>query len=300
MKQQFLLAIGGTIRLTAYANNRPLIPADSVTITLYKPTGAVLQAEASATRDATTGEMTYTISTTHAATADLNYKAVWKYTVSGTTEYQTQLFDVVKSMLAIPIVDEDLFNELSSLRQTAKQVQGTATAGAAGSLTDTGQKDYTDDFWTGGVIEIIAGTGEGQQRDITDYVQSTGVFSVSPNWATNPSTDSIYRAVSSYTKKIAQSFDKIETMLYNKGKRHSLILESSQIKFPLIYLTIHFICLDNTVTPDDRWSLLATKYWELFNNEFNNMRLEYDEDESGFIDEQERMKNLTEIRVDRS
>lgn len=299
MKQQFLKSIGGTIRLTAYANNRALIPADSVTITLYNPSGSELQASASATRSATTGEMTYAVSAAHAATKDLNYKAVWKYTVAGTVEYQTQLFDVVLSILAIPIVDEDLYNELSSLREVTKQAQGTATAGAAATLTDTGRKE-ADDFWTGGTIEILSGTGVGQRRDVTDFVSSTGVVSISPNWITNPDTTSIYVVRRPFTAKIAQSFDKVETMLYNKGQRHSLILESSQIKFPLLYMTIHFICLDLTASPEDKWALLAMKYWDLFNLEFNNMVVDYDADESGTIEEEEQQRNLTEIRINRS
>jgi len=299
MKQQFLQSRTDTIRLTAYINNRPIVPDDSVKITLQNPTGGELQAQASATRDATTGEMTYALTTTHTATKGLNFKASWEYTYNGKTYYENNLFDVVLSVLSIPIVDEDLYDELSSLREVAIQEQGTATAGASGTLTDTGRKE-ADDFWTGGTIEIIAGTGEGQRRDVTDYVQSTGVISVTPNWVTNPSTDSVYVVIRAYTQKIKQCFEKVETMLYNKGQRHSLIIESSQIKFPLIYLIVHFVCLDLTKDPEDKWQVLALKYWELFQSEFNNMAVDYDADESGTIEEEERQRNLTEIRVNRA
>ena len=84
MKQQFLEDKTGTIRMTVYSNNRPLIPA-SGTITLYTPSGGTLQAETASTVNATTGEMTYSLTTTHTATNDLNYKAVWSYVVDGVT-----------------------------------------------------------------------------------------------------------------------------------------------------------------------------------------------------------------------
>ncbi len=285
MKQQFLKGKTDTIRLTIYADNRPIVPS-SGTITLYRPSGGTaLQAATAVSVNATTGEMTYSLTTTHTATKDLNYKAEWSYVVSGVTYYANTLFDVVVSILHIPVTDDDLFNELDALRKQQKQVAGTASAGAAATITDTAKLlAYPNDYWTGGVVEILSGTGIGQQRDITDFVQSTGVLSVSPNWTTNPDNTSQYRVIKPYTDKITQAFEKIETMLYNKGKRHSLILESSQIKFPLIYLVTHNICLDLMEIPEDRWGTLASSYWNKFKDAYDGMAVEYDKDESGFIE----------------
>ena len=298
MKQQFLKDIAGTIRMTVYSDNRPLVPT-SATITLYKSAGAVLQAADTVTVNATTGEMTYTLTATHTADADLNYKATWAYVVSGTTYYESQLFDVVKSILSVPLIDDDLYAELDSLRKANRQVTGTATAGASTTLTDTKRKEE-DDYWTGGVIEILAGTGVGQHRNITDFVKSTGVITVDVAWSPTPDTTSVYRLVKSFTTKIRQSFEKLEDMLYNKGKRQDLILESSQIKFPLIYLTIHFICLDLMDQSDDKWDKLAQAYWQKFQDAFNGLRLEYDEDESGFIEGgDEEGQKATELRIGR-
>lgn len=249
--------------------------------------------------DSTTGEMTYSLTATHTATNDLNYKAVWAYVVSGVTYYQTQLFDVVKSILAIPITDDDLFNELESLRQSNYQATAAATAGAAGSLTDTKRRE-PDDFWKGGTLQIITGTGVGQKRDITGFTQSTGVFTITPNWGTNPDTTSIYLAVRSFTKKIQTAFDTLSTMIYDKGKRHELILESSQIALPLTYLTIHMIALDLMDEVDDKWDRIAKMYQEKFDKAFNNMKLEYDVDESGAIDESEEQQSSTELRIGRA
>lgn len=300
MKQQFLKDKASTIKIQIYADNTAVIPS-AATITVYKPGGSTeLVANTAATVDATTGEISYALTTTHTATNDLNYKAVWSYTVGGVVYYQNQLFDVVKSVLGIPIIDDDLFTELAILRDEATQATGTATAGAAGSLTDTAKLKQADDFWKGGQIEIIAGTGDTQRRLVTGNTQSTGVVTVSPNWTTNPSTDSVYRIVRSFTRQIELAFEKLSVMLYNKGKRHSLILESSQIKIPLIYLTVHFICIDLMSEPDDVWHTRANIYWDRFNESFNGMTLDYDEDESGSIEGQEEQQQATGFSISRS
>lgn len=298
MKQQFLDDKAGTIRITIYENNRPIIPT-SATVTLYQPSGGTLQADTAASVNATTGEITYSLTATHTADADLNYKAVWTYVVGGVSYYRTQLFDVVKSILSVPITDADLYKELASLQKANKQDKGTATSATTSTLVDTKRKE-ADDYWTGGVLEIVAGTGVGQVRDITDFVQSTGTITVSPNFVTTPDTTSVYRLVKSFTNQIQQSFEKLEDMLYSKGKRQDLILESTQIKFPLIYLTVHFICLDLMDEEADRWKVLADTYWTKFQESFNQLKLEYDEDETGFIEgKDEEAQSVTGFSIGR-
>lgn len=298
MKQQFLEDKTDTVRLTVYQDNRAVVPS-SAAIVLKKPDGSALQASAVATVNATTGEMTYSLTATHTADKDLDYRATWSYVVDTVTYIEEQLFDVVLSRLSIPITDDDLFSELDSLRQTNPQEIGTATAGAAGTLTDTARKE-ADDFWTGGTIEIVEGTGEGQKRDISDFVQSTGVVSVSVNWTTNPSTDSVYRITKSYTNKIISCFEKLEQMFYDKGSRHELIMESSQIRITLIYLTIHFIALDLRKELDDKWDLIVKDYWTKFQDAFSNLKLSYDTDESGTIDDEESQFGVNQVRIFRT
>ena len=300
MKQQFLKAKTDTIRLTVYESNRPIVPA-SAKITLYTSNGGDLQAQADATVDSTTGQMTYALTAVHTADHDLNYKAVWEYIYNGTTYYETQLYDVVKCILSIPLTDDDLYDEMESLRKQNVQATGTATAGAASSITDTLKRKESDDYWKGGIVEILSGTGAGQKCNITGSTQSTGVITITPAWATNPDNTSIYRIVKSYTAKIQQCFEELETMLYNKGKRHSLILESSQIKYPLLYLTLHKICQDISDDIDDKWDRLAGKYDEKYKSAFTTMKVEYDEDESGsIVGDDEEAQGISGLRISRS
>jgi len=67
--------------------------------------------------------------------------------------------------------------------------QGTATSGAATTLTDTG-KAWTVDAYANKVVEITGGTGAGQTKIILSNTAT--VLTVDSAWATNPDATSTY------------------------------------------------------------------------------------------------------------
>jgi hypothetical protein len=69
---------------------------------------------------------------------------------------------------------------------------GTATAGGASTLTDSG-KTWTADVYIGQVVNITGGTGSGQKRFVVDNDATS--LTVNPAWSTQPSTDSTYEVV---------------------------------------------------------------------------------------------------------
>lgn len=76
--------------------------------------------------------------------------------------------------------------------------KGTATAGAAKTLTDTNQTWGTNSF-AGYTVKIISGTGSGQTKTIASNTAT--ILTVDGNWKTNPDNTSVYeiylRAMSS-------------------------------------------------------------------------------------------------------
>ena len=66
--------------------------------------------------------------------------------------------------------------------------RGTATSGASTSITDSG-KSWTTNMWANAWVKIIAGTGEGQNRQI---VSNTGTALTVSAWDTNPDNTSLY------------------------------------------------------------------------------------------------------------
>ena len=73
---------------------------------------------------------------------------------------------------------------------------GTAQGGTASTIQLRSGANFTaDDRPNGMYVIITGGTGAGQARSITDYVNSTDTATVSPDWLTNPSSDSTYLVV---------------------------------------------------------------------------------------------------------
>lgn len=81
---------------------------------------------------------------------------------------------------------------------------GTATAGAAATLTDSGKAWTTDDkkHW---FVKITGGTGSGQVRKIASNTAT--VLTVTPNWTTNPDTSSVYQILLGRVKTVAIPLD---------------------------------------------------------------------------------------------
>jgi len=67
-----------------------------------------------------------------------------------------------------------------------------AQAGNATTITLDASASAVDNYYNGSVVAIIAGTGNAQARVITAYTGSSKVATVDTNWATNPSTDSVF------------------------------------------------------------------------------------------------------------
>ena len=68
----------------------------------------------------------------------------------------------------------------------------TAQAGASGTITLDASASSTDDYYNGLWVYVTGGTGVGQARLITDYVGSTKVATIAPNWVTNPDNTSTF------------------------------------------------------------------------------------------------------------
>jgi len=83
----------------------------------------------------------------------------------------------------------DVFN-LSRPMGILLVASGTATSGAAKTLTDTGAA-WGVNSWKGYTVQITGGTGSGQTKHIAS--NTTTVLTVDGNWKTNPDSTSTYQ-----------------------------------------------------------------------------------------------------------
>lgn len=82
----------------------------------------------------------------------------------------------------------NLFNAYNGTGYT----DGTAQAGANGSITLTAGSSAVTNFYKGLIIALEGGTGAGQSRLITASDGTTKVATIAPNWATNPDSSTTY------------------------------------------------------------------------------------------------------------
>jgi len=104
----------------------------------------------------------------------------------------------------------------------AAPVTGSATAGAAGSITLAAGASAVDDFYNGMVISITSGTGNGSSGIVVDYVGSTKVATVQPITTTfTPAASSAYSiAANAGYKPVSSSFESATIYFNNDGVLH--------------------------------------------------------------------------------
>lgn len=104
----------------------------------------------------------------------------------------------------------------------AAPVTGSATAGAAGSITLAAGASAVDGFYNGMVISITSGTGNGHVGMITGYVGSTKVATVQPVTTTFvPGAASAYSiAANAGYKPVSTSFESATIYFNNDGVLH--------------------------------------------------------------------------------
>lgn len=83
-------------------------------------------------------------------------------------------------------------NDKTGYRLAVEIRNGTAQAGAAGSITLDSGASATDNLYKGCWIVLTGGTGAGQCRLCTGYTGSSKVATVAPNWTTSPDATSLF------------------------------------------------------------------------------------------------------------
>ena len=73
----------------------------------------------------------------------------------------------------------------------ADTVKSTVDSAAASTFTDAILTE-ADDYWNGWTVYVFAGTGKGQTRYVSDFVESTDTATISQPWLVVPDTTSQY------------------------------------------------------------------------------------------------------------
>lgn len=204
-------ATAGHVAAGSFGGNLPTI--ESGTAQAGAATTITLAAGESATDDFYNDQFIYILSGTgvgqgriisdYNGTTKVATVSTWAVNPDATSVYQITPFGSVPgasaptaAQVADAVWDEamgDHVSEGSFGTMLQGFHEGTAQAGTSSSLTlDATGSSSTTDFYKYAVIEIVAGTGASQSRQITAYNGTTKVATVDPAWSTTPSTDSEY------------------------------------------------------------------------------------------------------------
>ena len=278
MKQQFLEDLADTFYQDVYLNNRQIVPS-SATITIYKPGSSEKLVDGEAMSVAGSGRLSYSLTTTHTETADLNYKVEISYVYGSITYPIVVFFDVVKVRLNKVITDQDLVDELPQLKENGWKVHGQADSGSTTTLVDADLTRYPDDYFTGGLAHSI---DRDETREIEDFVSATGTVTVTA-YSGAIATDK-YILTQPYTREINRAFDELWADLEKEGLKPHLILDSHDLKSAHIPYTIRNIC--RGLSRDGE----GTFWWEMWQDykktayhAFKALNFKYDDDEDGYI-----------------
>lgn len=299
MKQELLKSKTDTLSILPYKNNRPVV-STSATVTITDPGGAAIVSAASATVNSTTGEITYDFLSTANTKLGENFQAQWDYIISAVHYYQTTLFDVVLNRIAIPVVDKDLTNEQADILEKNESFSGLVDSSSNTTLVDTELKAYEDDYWNGGTVVVInPATGVEQSRTVTDFVASSGTLTAGVAWDTNPTSTYRYKVTKGFAAKIEAAFEEVMMDVKSKGYRPALILESSELKIPILKKALAMVCRDFMREVGDKWDGLAIEYDKQYKDLFSKVVFQYDKNESGYISGEEKQQDLGSVRMRR-
>lgn len=159
-----MIVIGGRVRLVDYD------PEDTVRLGLTAlPNAAAEAAGGLYTRGSGAGQLNQQANGQH----DINV-ARWLNTAVATPNTN-----------GVPVVDARALGRIN-----------TAQAGGSNSITLDAAASATTDFYVGASVSLLSGTGAEQNgRIITAYNGTTKVATITPNWATSPTSSSVFAIV---------------------------------------------------------------------------------------------------------
>ena len=99
------------------------------------------------------------------------------------------------SWTTITLKPTNLLNNIYSMQlkfESSNVIAGTADSGASTYIEVESGDSQADDYYNNKIVRIVAGTGVGQSRRISDYNGTNDRATVASNWTTTPSSDSQY------------------------------------------------------------------------------------------------------------
>lgn len=133
-----------------------------------------------------------------------------------TTAYKVDARGTTITLNSAPTADGDDIDIYFQV-DSPDLISGTAQAGATSSITLQASESTVEDIYNGTLIEITAGTGEGQVALITDYDGTTKVATAT--FTTAPDSTSTYSTIPPFPKRARRAIIEKAIELYRKKQK---------------------------------------------------------------------------------
>jgi hypothetical protein len=214
-----------------------------------------------------------------------NCVAEWKVTINSEYNYFRQMFDIVLHPLHPSITDEDLIAECAQLQEARYMESGLADSGSSTTLVSILLKEYQDNHFQGGTLEITDGACKGQKQRISGNTRSTGTITLETAMGSALTSTSRFTARRSYQREIDRAWEDIEAMIQTRGYRPALIMNSEDLRPVHIDWALVKICKNLARSTDDVWWRRSEAYSEDYQAKLGMVNFVYDTDQDDMPDQ---------------
>jgi hypothetical protein len=208
-----------------------------------------------------------------------NCTAVWRLTINSEYKYFRDMFDIVLNPLYPSVTDEDLVAECAQLQDAKYMEAGSVDTGNTVSIVSILLKEYQDNHFQGGTLEITDGACKGQKQRIASNTRSTGTITVDTAFGSALTSTSRFVAKRTFQREIDSAWNDIEAMIQTKGYRPALIMNSEDLRPVHIAWTLVKVCRNLSKMPEDIWWQRANYYNTDFTNKMGMVKFAYDSDQ---------------------
>lgn len=204
-----------------------------------------------------------------------------------------RLFDIMLYPFTNNITDDDLFAEYKGLKTGDYESSGAAQSGTTTTLVDLNRAE-ADDYWNGGHIEIYIGQ-DVFVREITDFVLSTSTLTFTPALGIGITTEN-YTLRNSFQNDINNAGKNVQLYFKTLSKRAYLVLDNYSLKRLIVYEFFKQYFFDLMKKDDDEYGLKYGIYAKRFDTELRSIKLVYDENKSGTVEDDEEESTIGQTR----
>jgi hypothetical protein len=206
-----------------------------------------------------------------------------------------RFFDIYLFPFQNTVCDNDLFREDRELQRDSYNVSGTAESGSTTTLIDSNRIE-NDGHFNGGLIEFYF-DNKTEIREVKSYVDAQKKFIFDE--ISNAIVDGVgYSVRQSYQDLIDLAGERIQEKFQQLEKRAYLLMDHTQAKTAIIYMTLALYWLQKRKEEGDEYDLKYTHYDKSVDTFFIQTHWKYDKDADGQIEDGEK-DVITKIQWER-